>query len=141
MASIEIDQLQRKMQSAVEDMMNRIDKIALRSMQRSAFLCAADCCSNVNDSSISAQNCVDRCQQPVISSQRVVETEINDLQSRLARAAAQCQDRVKDKYSLTDNSNQSAAIRDMEQCMTSAANDILNNLPNIEKRILHNLKK
>merc|ERR1712226_782278 len=140
MSSFEIDQLQRKMQSAVEDMMSRIDRLKLRNMQRSAFLCAADCCKDVKDSSMAAQNCVERCQQPVVDSQRVIESEITDLQNRLARAAAQCQDQVKDKYSFSKDVDKAAATRDMEQCVSSAVNDMFTNLPKVEQRILNNLK-
>ena len=68
-----------------------------------------------------------------------MESEVRDLQNRLARSVAQCQDKIKDKYGFSDKVDQAAAKLEMEQCVVGAGNELLSSLPSIEKRISKNL--
>ena len=61
--------LQRRVQVGVETLVSNVEKSFLRSKQREAFLCAANCCTRTDDSSVIVQNCVDNCQQPTLNAQ------------------------------------------------------------------------
>ena len=155
--------LQRRVQVGVENLVNSVEKSFLRSKQREAFLCAANCCTRTEDSSMLVQNCVDNCQQPALNAQvilvfsknlytlkdwasfayhfqKFLQNEIEDLQNRFQRGVSQCQDKVKDRYGAMDNFDQIAASRDMEQCVLQVGNELLNGLPKVEQRIQKHMK-
>jgi hypothetical protein len=57
--------LQRKLQSAVDGMLSKIDKSKLRPMQRKTYLRMADCFNDVNANEGHIQSCLQNSVGPV----------------------------------------------------------------------------
>lgn len=84
-------ELQRKLQGAVDNMLDSIDKQRMRPIQKKAYLCSAGCFDSKTSSQQQLQNCIDQCTSPVQHSQNVIQNEMQMFQDRLKRCADECQ--------------------------------------------------
>lgn len=100
-----IQQQRQKIEAAVTEMIDDMDKTHLRKMQVSGVrfrgypetdllitkfqnemhLCAAKCCQDGTSSVDSVQRCVDRCSAPMTRAQNYVQHELGEFQGRLQR--------------------------------------------------------
>ena len=85
---------QRELQSKLEAMLSSVEDERLRPMRKQGFLAMAKCCDLSDPTAY--QQCLQKAQLPEQRASQVVQTELNDFQSRLQRAIATCQDDVKD---------------------------------------------
>ena len=85
---------QRELQSKLEAMLASVEDERLRPMRKQGFLAMAKCCDLSDPTAY--QQCLQKAQLPEQRASQVVQTELNDFQSRLQRAIATCQDDVKD---------------------------------------------
>lgn len=115
---------QSRVQNAMKDFINNIDRTKLRPVQKAMYLCDADCMSdpsasmeevimrhscatsngNQCDSNcmiiitcVQAQRCVERCSAPAQKAQQYVQSELEQFQASLGRCVQMCQDEIKDK--------------------------------------------
>ena len=88
---------QSRVQSAMKDFINEIDRSKLRGLQRGMHMCAADCHADTLSNMDEVHRCVERCQQPAQRAQQYVQSELEHFQESLSRCVLQCQDEVKDK--------------------------------------------
>lgn len=72
--------LQRHLQQAVDQMMGRIDKNQMRPMQKSAYLCCSRCFDTSSATDTQIQNCIQNCQQPVQHNQQILQREMQTFQ-------------------------------------------------------------
>ena len=56
------EKAQERVQTAIKDFVNNVDKAHLRPMERTMHLCAADCCGDPKASIDEVHRCVERCQ-------------------------------------------------------------------------------
>lgn len=97
-----IQQQRQRIESAVTEMIDDMDKTHLRKMQVGSIhhkrnpttssqlqnemhLCAAKCCQDGTSSVDSVQRCVDRCSAPMTRAQNYVQHELGEFQGRLQR--------------------------------------------------------
>uniref|UniRef100_A0A1I7XK11 Integrin_alpha2 domain-containing protein n=1 Tax=Heterorhabditis bacteriophora TaxID=37862 RepID=A0A1I7XK11_HETBA len=93
MSSSTMEATQLKVKTAVDEMINEIDRKHLRDMQKNMFLCSAKCCENKNSSRELVENCVEKCNIGMKNAQRTLEKELGGLQDQLSRCAMTCYDR------------------------------------------------
>lgn len=111
--------LNRKLQSAVDVMLQSVDANKMRPMQKKTYLAMAACFDNKNASSAQIDACVANSSQSVKISQQIVQQEMNQFQGRLQRCAADCEDSVRDRNpNLEDQSTVDRAQGQMNSCMS-----------------------
>ena len=85
------NELQQKLQSAVEKMLDSIDKKHLRPMQKKSYLQMASCFDNNSASQSQLQSCVEKSALSIQNAQNVIQNEMNGFQGRLQRCVQSCQ--------------------------------------------------
>ncbi|KAJ8598678.1 hypothetical protein CTAYLR_003097 [Chrysophaeum taylorii] len=128
------DQLQPKLEHAVNEVVEEIDKKHLRPLRKKAFLAMAKCCDG-GGSREAFHQCVQRAGIPEEKANQVVQYELNEFQDRLRRAAMSCQDAVKDS-GVTDPDQASAA---MDKCLAGVVQKHISMVPTLKKRILQTI--
>ncbi|WAR02349.1 F136A-like protein [Mya arenaria] len=123
-----------KLQNAVEQMMERIDRDVTRKMQGDAFRCSAKCCDDTSTSVAEAQRCLSTCHAPLDKMQQQIEYEINDFQGRIGRCTQQCTDNARDKLK-PGQSPTPEVQKEFETCAKACVDTYVNKIPDLEKRI------
>jgi len=136
-----MEHAQRKVQDAVTDMVNTLDKQHIRKLQISMYQCSTECCKNENYRMEEVQSCLDRCSQPVQQAQALFQQELSNFQNRLQRCGMDCQDQARDQLShnATESERAKATSR-LEGCVAKCADDAVANIPSMMKRIQSMLK-
>lgn len=113
------EQLNRKLQTAVDTMLQSIDANKMRPMQKKTYLAMAACFDNKTASSQQIESCLNSSSHGVKVSQQIIQQEMNQFQSRLQRCAADCEDSVRDKNpNLSDQASVDRAQGQMTSCMS-----------------------
>ncbi|KAB7507462.1 hypothetical protein Anas_02093 [Armadillidium nasatum] len=137
-----VDQAQSRIQEAMTSLVNEIDKSILRSMQRSMHLCAAKCCENEEASVNNVHKCIENCSTPLSQAQNFIQTELSQFQERLQRCVMVCQDKVKDKVTVSTTEVEAGVYkREFEDCAMQCVDEHISLLPSIRKRITKVLQK
>ncbi|KAL7645790.1 UNVERIFIED_CONTAM: hypothetical protein RMT77_002686 [Armadillidium vulgare] len=137
-----VDQAQFRIQEAMTSLVNEIDKSILRSMQRSMHLCAAKCCENEEASVDNVHKCIENCSTPLSQAQNFIQTELSQFQERLQRCVMVCQDKVKDKVTVSTTESEAGVYkREFEDCAMQCVDEHISLLPSIRKRITKVLQK
>ncbi|VDL74158.1 unnamed protein product [Nippostrongylus brasiliensis] len=71
---------QMKVKSAVDAMIDEMDRKYLRDMQKQMFLCSANCCDRKTSSREVVESCVEKCNSGMKNAQRTLEKELGGLQ-------------------------------------------------------------
>ena len=140
------EELQRKLQSAVEAMMDRLDKSRLRPMQRQAYLKMASCFESNTASARQTQSCTDQASHGMKQAQNIIQNEMNQFQNRLQRCSMACQDEVNDqmKYTSGGPGVEAEAQKIMLRCASNCVDKHLEFLQAIEHKLekdLDNIRK
>eukprot|EP00088_Acartia_fossae_P003847 TRINITY_DN11651_c0_g1_i1.p1 TRINITY_DN11651_c0_g1~~TRINITY_DN11651_c0_g1_i1.p1 ORF type:complete len:151 (-),score=39.41 TRINITY_DN11651_c0_g1_i1:288-713(-) len=127
---------QSRVQNAVKDFINNIDRSKLRRYERDMHLCAADCCSNTETSVEDVHRCVERCQAPTQRAQQYVQSELERFQDMLQRCVLSCQDEVKDKVGPnTPESERRKYVTEFETCAISCCDKNIAKLPGLADKV------
>lgn len=86
---------QNRVQSAIRDFVDDVDKAKLREMERTMHLCAANCCENKESSINEVLRCKEKCEAPTMRAQKYVQSELERFQDALSRCVLSCQDDIK----------------------------------------------
>ncbi|XP_033251678.1 protein FAM136A-like [Drosophila miranda] len=137
-----IQQQRQRIESAVTEMIDDMDKTHLRKMQNEMHLCAAKCCQDDTSSVDSVQRCVDRCSTPMTRAQNYVQQELGEFQGRLQRCVMQCNDDVKVKMPLSPSEEQIAKYTDQfERCAIQCVDKHVGLIPSMMKTMKKVLSK
>ncbi|KAB5543770.1 hypothetical protein PHYPO_G00083450 [Pangasianodon hypophthalmus] len=129
---------QARVQHAVEEMVQSLERDHIRKMQGRMFRCSAECCERTTDSMSQVHECIDRCHTPLAKAQGLVTTELEKFQDRLTRCTMHCNDKAKDLF---DSGAKEPAVRAlMDKCVGSCVDDHLNLLPSMTRRLKENLE-
>lgn len=82
-----MEQTQLRMNEAVNNLIDELDKTYLRDIQKKMFNCSAECCNDKIGPRESIEQCVERCNGPMKSAQKSLEREIGALQDQLSRCS------------------------------------------------------
>ncbi|CAL8321473.1 unnamed protein product [Lota lota] len=128
---------QARIQSAVEDMVQSLERDHIRKMQGRMFKCSADCCDRSSDSMSQVHQCIEQCHTPLAKAQGLVTSELEKFQDRLARCTMHCSDKAKDLF---DSGAKEPAVRAlMDRCVGSCVDDHMNLVPSMTRRLRDNL--
>jgi hypothetical protein len=136
----EARQLQNKINSAVEAMVESIDKNKLRKFQRQMHLNIASCYENYSLNSQQTQNCAQKYMNPMENVQNLMQNEMSILSNRLQRCSQGCADEIRDKFSSSDlNSDKAEAA--MLACSKICVNKQIDNLKVTQVRLESEIDK
>ncbi|XP_026103867.1 protein FAM136A-like [Carassius auratus] len=128
---------QARVQKAVEEMLQSLEKDHIREMQGRMFRCSAECCESPGHSMKQVHQCIDRCHAPLAEAQRLVSSELQQFQDRLTRCTVYCNDKAKDLF---DSGAKEPAVRVlMDSCVSSCVDEHLNLLPSMTRRLKDSL--
>ncbi|ESO02112.1 hypothetical protein HELRODRAFT_161348 [Helobdella robusta] len=136
-----MENLQSRVQDAVNDMLLKLDSSLFRKMQKDMYKCSMNCYNDGNQSMESVQRCIDLCSMPVQHSHEAINQELQSFQDRLYRCSLDCQDSVKDKVNSTSSASDYAKHRtELEQCVLKCGDKHIKLIPAIMKRAEQVLK-
>ncbi|XP_039624334.1 protein FAM136A [Polypterus senegalus] len=128
---------QARVQSAVDEMVQCLERDHIRKMQSRMFRCSAECCDRPGASMQQVHQCIERCHTPLAQAQNVVTTELERFQDRLTRCTIHCSDKAKDAF---DSGSKEPAVKaQMEQCITSCVDEHVNLLPSMTRKLRETL--
>nr|XP_015197242.1 PREDICTED: protein FAM136A isoform X1 [Lepisosteus oculatus] len=128
---------QARMQSAVDEMVQGLERDHIRKMQGLMFQCSARCCERASDSMTQVHQCIERCHAPLAQAQSLVTTELERFQDRLARCTMHCNDKAKDAF---ESGAKEAAVRgQLERCVGGCVDEHLSLLPSVTRRLKDSL--
>eukprot|EP01033_Poteriospumella_lacustris_P018172 gene18172-13047_t len=113
----QINNIQARLQNAMDEMVDKIDRTKLRPLQRNAHLKIADCYGMKNASADEVQRCVQVNSQMMQQIDQIVNGEIQNFQNRLQRCANTCQDDFQsDNYNNRSGVPTEASQKKMVSC-------------------------
>ncbi|CEG47033.1 Uncharacterized conserved protein [Plasmopara halstedii] len=127
----------KKLQDAVDKMVDRLDRTLLRGIQRDGYLCAAKVFENNTWSSEQLAAAVERCQMPSQQLNQFLQQEMQNFQNRIQRCAQDCQDKAQDALSAGGNPSEKQIKRaqeDMDACVSRCVDSHISLLPNVSAR-------
>ncbi len=131
---------QNRVQTAIRDFVNDVDKSYLRGMERDMHLCAAKCCEDKTSGINEVLACKERCEGPTLRAQKYVQSELERFQEALSRCVLSCQDDIKDK--VTPNTSEADIEkyrREFDTCGIKCCDNSVAKLPGLSKRVMEAL--
>jgi len=123
---------QSRVQNAMKDFINQVDRTKLRNLEREMHLCAANCCTDQVSNIDEVHRCVERCQAPTQRAQQYVQSELQHFQDSLSRCVLSCQDEVKDKVGPnTPEAEITKYRKNFETCAISCCDKNIEKLPSL----------
>ena len=135
------EEAQHRVQSAIRNFVNDVDRTHLRGMERSMHLCAADCCTDTKSSINDVLACKERCEGPTLRAQRFVQSELERFQEALSRCVLGCQDDIRDK--VTPNATEAEIDKyrkEFDACAIKCCDSNVARLPMLSKKVMEALK-
>lgn len=90
--------LQKKLQHAVDGMMENVERNKLRDIQRRSYLDMAKCFESRTASSDEVERCTEHAAMRLKSIQHIISNEMNQFQNRVQRCSMACEDEIQDKF-------------------------------------------
>uniref|UniRef100_UPI00398E3DF1 protein FAM136A n=1 Tax=Pristiophorus japonicus TaxID=55135 RepID=UPI00398E3DF1 len=128
---------QRRLQAAVDGMVQGLEREQIRQMQAKMFKCSADCCENGNASMEEVHQCIERCHTPLAKAQAVLTGELERFQNRLQRCMMDCNDKARDAF---DSGVKEQDVKyKVESCVTKCVDDHAYLIPSMTKNLKESL--
>ena len=132
---------QERVQNAMRDFVNLIDKKHMREVERQVHLCAAECCADKDSSMNDVLACKDRCELPAKKAQHYLQNELERFQEQLNRCLLSCQDDIKDKVSPTTPEADMEKLRhEFDSCAIKCCDTNIAKMPKLSDRVLEAMK-
>ncbi|KAK0417943.1 hypothetical protein QR680_013290 [Steinernema hermaphroditum] len=133
-----MDETQRRVKEAVDNMIDDVDKSHLRDLQKNMFTCSAKCCEDKKSSREVVEKCVDLCNSGMKKAQATLEQELGALQNQLSHCAMKCYDNLVREQGVEPNKFTDAQMlsfnEKLNKCVAICADDHIKLLPEIKKR-------
>lgn len=135
------EDLQHRLQGAVEAMMDRLDKSKLRPMQKEGYLKMAACFDSSTSSKRQTDSCVEQSAHGMKQAQNLIQNEMNQFQNRLQRCTLQCQDEATDQMKFTSGGSnvEAEAQKVFLQCASKCVDKHIEFLQAIEQKLVKDL--
>ncbi|KAM6341591.1 protein FAM136A [Podargus strigoides] len=128
---------QGRVQAAVENAVQGLERERIRGMQGAMFRCSARCCEDSTASMQQVQRCIERCHAPLAQAQAIVTAELENFQDRLSRCTLHCNDKAKDALEAGDTE---ARVRgQLDACLAACGDDHLRLVPAMAKKMKDSL--
>ncbi|XP_075214024.1 protein FAM136A-like [Lycorma delicatula] len=130
----------RRLETAMNGLVEDLDKTHLRKMHADMHTCAARCCQSKDDSLETVYNCVENCRLPVDHAWSFVESELINFHEKLSQCLDQCN--AKSKWMSQNSEVQlTRSTKEMEDCTTRCVDQMINALPKVAERMKQNLNR
>ena len=127
---------QGKVQRAVDEMLDQLERTELRPILRQAYLNCAKCLDDTTATKDQLSNCQAAAFHPPQQIQQTISNEMNNFQNRLSRCAQQCQDEARDNLTIDSTPQQSALLQmQMDGCVSKCCDSHIELLPKMLSRI------
>lgn len=113
-------------------------KVVESSLQHARFKCCVDCTGNSSTTAQQVQQCIQRCDGPIESVNQTIQSELQRFQERVNRCAMSCSDELRDKYSISQETDPKLLQRaegELNACLAKCGSDHMDTIPALEKRI------
>ncbi|XP_026818414.1 protein FAM136A-like [Rhopalosiphum maidis] len=137
-----MEEEQRRMQSAVYDVLNDIDRKCLRTLQIQMHQCAIECCKDPSKNIESLEVCNENCSKEVAAARNYVQNEFSKWQNRIQRCVQDCSDTIMDKMPSDRNRSENEMnkyIKEAEGCTSQCFTKYIKILPQLTNKIVDNL--
>jgi hypothetical protein len=126
---------QEKLQQSVDSLIDNIDKQHFRSIRKNTFLCSANCCDTA-PSHVQLNECVNKCEERMVTAESILQNELNQFQQRLQRCALSCRDSVMAKVGPNPSENQVQELQSVvDKCISTCIDDSILSLGPMKKRV------
>lgn len=129
----------------LQETYDALEKSHIRSAQRRMYICAAECCTNLEQSTIDVNNCIEGCNAPLLNMQRYLKNEYEYVQNRLQRCIMNCNDSVKDKMEVVPhnvtNKTEAQYKQEFEDCAVNCIKKHIEMIPTVLFKIKSTLDK
>ena len=129
---------QKRVQVAIEKTMGQTERTKMRPLQAKTFACMSRCAGDSESPQARVQDCMQRCNQPMLRAEQAVKQELKAFQTRLTRCAQTCQDRIRDQVprnaTLTAAQEEKFKAEGMA-CVNACVDDHIGILATINTRI------
>ncbi|XP_023233554.1 protein FAM136A-like [Centruroides sculpturatus] len=133
---------QTRVQTALNNLLQDLDKSHLRKMQGDMHRCAAKCCDLNTASMEEVHQCIQNCSKNVSVAQSYVENELTNYQGRIERCVLQCRDNIQDKMSTSPSEKDMKAFESQfHDCIGKCADTHVELLPTLLKKMREMLSK
>jgi len=127
---------QSRVQNAIKDFINAVDKSTLRGYEKKMHLCAAECCDDDLAHVEDVHRCIEKCQQPTQQAQQYVQSELERFQDMLQRCVLSCQDQVRDKVGPNSTEAEIRKYRgEFETCAIACCDTNIAKLPTLMDKV------
>jgi hypothetical protein len=138
-----MDAMQKRLNDAVNVMLEKVEREKMRPLSKESYLGMAACYDRKNASPQEIQHCVQGCGRKMEAVNQIIQGEMTTLQSRLERCLAGCQDEVKDKMHGKDNSQANMELSEKlaMQCAKPCVEKHINMLKSVKYKIETDIDK
>jgi hypothetical protein len=140
----EYQQLQNHLQTSVNSMMDSMSKNSIRPLQKSSYLCMAQCVDQNQLTDGQVNQCLQSCGRKSQMVQNLIQNEMNQFQSKIQRCSQVCQDDANSLISTQNKKNEmeiSKIERSMFQCSKSCVDKHITMLPALEAKIIGEISR
>merc|ERR1719321_2527299 len=120
------------LQAVLDRMMEGLERTRLRPMQKRGYLCCADCCDSAGPSPQALQACMLRCTEPATRAEQSTSAAVGEMQNRLTRCAARCEDLARQSVGADPTEKQAQAA---QAKFVGCAKEQQSQIPKLEKEI------
>ncbi|XP_030320027.1 LOW QUALITY PROTEIN: protein FAM136A [Calypte anna] len=131
------EEAQVRVQAAVEEVVQALERDRIRGMQGAMFRCSARCCEDGGATMQQVQRCIERCHAPLAQAQAIVTSELQHFQDRLSRCTLRCNDEARD--ALEAGGTQAGVRGQLDSCLATCGNDHLRLVPAMAKKMKEGL--
>uniref|UniRef100_A0A0K0D3L3 Protein FAM136A n=1 Tax=Angiostrongylus cantonensis TaxID=6313 RepID=A0A0K0D3L3_ANGCA len=144
MSSSMMEATQMKVKTAVDSMIDEMDRSHLREMQKQMFLCSANCCDHKSSSREVVESCVEKCNSGMKNELGGLQVIlVNPFQDQLSRCAMTCYDKLVQNFGPDVNKyteTQMLQFNDrLDKCVAVCADDHIKLIPKIKERFVRSL--
>ncbi|CAH1732683.1 uncharacterized protein ZK637.2-like [Aphis gossypii] len=133
----------RRMETAVQDVLNDIDRKCLRTLLIKMHKCAIECCRDSSNNMKSLEVCKENCSKEAIAAQNYFHNEFNKWQNRIQRCVQDCDEAVVAEIPSDKNwskNEMNKYTKEADGCASRCFINYIKILPELANKIVDNLQ-
>ncbi|XP_003741187.1 protein FAM136A [Galendromus occidentalis] len=126
----------QRVQKAMENAFDEIDKAKVRRVQRDMHLCAAKCCDDSTKSAEQVHNCIENCQDSFTSIRGIIAKEFSHFQRKLELCAKKCESDMRDTIPVkATQADVDKYSKQFDSCIVKCADENIDGIPTMLRRL------
>lgn len=140
-----LEEVNQRLEGAVNELVDEMDKKYLRKIKRDMFSCSARCCEDKQGDILKVSNCIESCNTNMKRAHMNLEQELATLQDQFSRCTMSVYDKSIQTYGPDPSSykeNKMAKFRDgLDKGVVKCVDEHIQLLPKIKERFINFLTK